>query len=104
MKIQKISIDELITLFRYDNLQYKVRALTETEVEVQAIEPSFRMILGHYLVEVDMKFTPLKDIYMQWKDQHVIYSFQRVDDHHAEVSIHDLDGNLLKLYHIELRS
>lgn len=100
MRIEKVSIDELITLFRYDNLQYKVRALSLTELEVLAIEPSFRMILGHYLVEVDMRFTPLKDIYLQWKDQHVIYSFQRVDYNHAEVTISDLEGKTLKVYHI----
>ena len=104
MHIERTTLEVLYDLFRHDNLQYKVRALSATELEVFVIEPSFRMILGHYIVEVDMKFTPLKDIYMQWKDQHVIYSFQRVDDNHAEVTISDLEGKTLKTYHIELRS
>jgi hypothetical protein len=62
------------------------------------------MILGRYLVEVDMHNTSLKEIYSQWKDKHVIYVFKRIDDNHAEVEVRDLDETLLKLYHIELRS
>ena len=104
MLIQRATITDLYNKFRHDNLQYKVRAISYTQVEVQVIEPAFRMILAHYLLEVDMHTTSLKDIYLQWKDQHVIYVFKRVDDNHAEVEVKDLNEKLLKLYHIELRS
>jgi hypothetical protein len=104
MHIEKATLEELYAKFRFDNLQYKVNVVSDFQLDVQVIEPAFRMILGHYLVEIDMHNTPLKDIYDQWKDKHVIYTFQRVDDNHADVEVKDLEGNLLKLYHIELRS
>jgi hypothetical protein len=101
---ERVTIDVLYNKFRHDSLQYKVKVMTEHELDVQVIEPAFRMVLGHYIVEIDMHNTQLKDIYLQWKDVHVIYVFQRVDDNHATVEVQDIEGKLLKLYHIELRS
>ena len=100
----KVTVVDLYNKFRYDRLYYKVRVLSEYQLDVQVIATQFNMIVGHYLVEIDMHTVSLKEIYLQWKEKHVIYVFKRTDDTHADVEVQDLDGKLLKIYNIELRS
>ena len=52
-----------------------------------------------------MHTTSLKEIYDRFKNDHVIYQFDRVDDNNATLTVRvPADNAVIATYHIELRS